>query len=93
MARLKIAMADYNYKETHRQLKEQFIHGLKDNRMIIEIICELTAMKDTSAVTSKWVPAQARLIEAQRSQTAILDSVIEKNEVDMTKLERVKQKV
>ena len=43
-------MAEYNYKEIGRQLKEQFIYGL-NNEMLMEIRCEFTAIKDTSVVT------------------------------------------
>ena len=55
MGRLRIAAAEYNYREIDRQLREQFIHGLNDDNMLIEIICELTAIKDTTVVTSKQV--------------------------------------
>ena len=42
MGRLRIATAECNYKKIDRQLKEQFIHGLNDDDMIIEIIKDLT---------------------------------------------------
>ena len=43
MGRLRIATKECNYKETGRQLKEQFIHGLNVNSdMSIEIIKDLT---------------------------------------------------
>ena len=38
MDRLRIAAIDFNYKEIDRKLKEQFIHGLNDNGMMVEII-------------------------------------------------------
>ena len=53
------------------QLKEQYIHGVNHNQMIIEIICKLTAIKDTDVVTSEQVLAWAIQVEAQRTQTAI----------------------
>ena len=38
MGWLCMAAAECGYKEIHRQLKEQFIHGLNDKRMLDEII-------------------------------------------------------
>ena len=38
MGRLRIAAAECNYKEIHRQLKEQFIHGLNNKAMLDEIV-------------------------------------------------------
>ena len=48
-------MAECNYKKEDRQLKEWFIHGLNDNDMLIEIICELTAMNDMIIVIIEQV--------------------------------------
>ena len=42
MGRLQLAAVECNYKEIDRKLKEEFIHGLNDTQMSIEIICELT---------------------------------------------------
>ena len=55
MGMFRIVVAECNYKETERQLKEQFIciHGLNDNEMLTEIIHELTTIKDMSVVTSE----------------------------------------
>ena len=39
---LRTAVVKCNYKEIDRQLKEQFIHGLNDVEMLVEIIKELT---------------------------------------------------
>ena len=38
----KIAVAQCNYKEIDRQLKEKFIHGLNNDDMMIDIIKEFT---------------------------------------------------
>ena len=57
---------------------KQFIHGLNDNNILVEIICKLTAIKDTSAVTSEKVLAWARHVEAQSTQTVVLDSLRDK---------------
>ena len=43
IGRLRIAVAECNYKEIDRQLKEQFIHGLNDKAMLDEVVRELTA--------------------------------------------------
>ena len=58
--RFRISAAEYNYKEIDRQVKEQFIHGLNDSNMLIEIIHELIAIKDTRIVTDKQMLAWAR---------------------------------
>ena len=42
-AELRIAAIECNYKEIHRQLKQQFIHRLEDNNMMVEINKVLTA--------------------------------------------------
>ena len=38
IGRLRTAVAECKYKEVDRQLKEQFIHGLNDDEMLVEII-------------------------------------------------------
>ena len=48
MGKLNLAAIDCNYKERDRQLKEQFIHGLKDTDMLAEIIRELTKVKENT---------------------------------------------
>ena len=35
---LRTAVVDCNYKEIDRQLKEQFIYGLNDEKILVEII-------------------------------------------------------
>ena len=42
VGRLRTAGVECNYKEIDRQLKEQFIHGLNDDKMLAESIRELT---------------------------------------------------
>ena len=74
IGRPRIAAAEFNYKEVDRWLQEQFIHGINNNDVLIEIIHRLTAMKDTSIETTKQILAWARWFEAQRLQTAIFES-------------------
>ena len=71
MGRFRIATADCNYKEIDTQLKEQFIHGLNDNDMIMEIIEELTKTEIYENVTSEQILVWARRVEAQKAQSAI----------------------
>ena len=52
MGRLRVKPVEYKYIENDRGMKEQFINGLNDDSMLVEIICELTAIKDTNTVTS-----------------------------------------
>ena len=53
-----------------RYIKEQFINGLNDDGMIVEIIKELTSINDTRPVTSEQVLAWARRVEAERAQNS-----------------------
>ena len=57
--------AGCEYKEYVRQLREQFINGLDDEVMIEETIRELTALKDTSEVSSDQVLMWNQKVEAQ----------------------------
>ena len=50
-----------------RQLKEQFINGINDNDMMIEILREWAAIKKTNELSSEQVLAWARRVEAQRA--------------------------
>ena len=63
------------YKEYDRRLKEQFINGLDDETIIVEIIKELTALKETSEVSSEQTLMGAQRIEAQRAQKDVLDNI------------------
>ena len=55
MGRLRLAAIECNYKEIDRQLMDQFIHGLNDNDILVEIIRELTKDEDSTSVTSEQV--------------------------------------
>ena len=44
ISRLRLKAVGYKCKEIDRQLKEQFIHGLNENGMLVEIIIELTKL-------------------------------------------------
>ena len=57
MTRLRIATVEGNYKETDRQLKEQFINRLNDDDMMIEIIKELTINEENENITSGQIVA------------------------------------
>ena len=71
MGRLKIAVVKCNYKEINRQLKEQFIHGLNDEEMLVEIIRELTKCEENITMHSENVLALAKRVEVQRAQMVI----------------------
>ena len=77
MGKLRIAPTECNYKEIHRQLKKQFIQGLTDSDMSIEIIKELTKIKGNNSATSEQVLVWARGVEAQKVQSAILENLSE----------------
>ena len=50
MGRLKVKAAEYNFKENNRCLKEQFINGINDITMTVEVIKELMTVKNTSDI-------------------------------------------
>ena len=50
MGRLRKAVVKCSYKEIDRQLKEQFIHGLNDEEMLVEIIRELTKCEENITI-------------------------------------------
>ena len=83
--RLYVAAVECNYQEIDRQLKEQFIHGLNDKHMLEEIIKELTATSNDDHIMSWGVLAWAKRVEAQRAQTAVLDTVTESRQFDKIK--------
>ena len=60
MGRLRVAAVECNYQEVDRQLKEQYIHGLKYKCMLEEIIKELTATKNDDCITIGGVLAWPR---------------------------------
>ena len=61
--RLRITATECNYQEIDRLLKEQFIHGCNDNYTLLEIILELTAIRDTNTITSNLVLLLARWVQ------------------------------
>ena len=62
MGGLWLTAVECNYKETYRQLKEQFIHRLNDNEMLPEIIKELTEIDKNKNVTCEQVIAWAKRV-------------------------------
>ena len=86
MGRLQLSARECNYKELNRQLKEQFIHGLNNNDMLGEIIKELTKIHKNREITSENVLFWDKRVEAQRAQSAIMDSLTEVKEFDKLKI-------
>ena len=86
MGRLHVAVAECNYRELDRQLKEQFIHGLNDKCMLDEIIRELTAKNSNEQVTSEGLLILAKRIETQRAQAAKLNNITESCQFDKVKV-------
>ena len=58
-----------------RKLKETFTNGLDDETIIVEIIKELTTLKDTSEASSEQVLMWIQKEEAQRAQNEVLDNI------------------
>ena len=88
MGRLHIAAVECNYQEVDRQLKEHFIHGLKDKHMQEEIIKELTATNNDDHITSGGVLAWAKRVEAQRAKAAVLNTLTESRQFDKVKISK-----
>ena len=86
MGRLHVATVECNYQEIDRQLKEQFIHGLNDKHMLEEIIKELTATNNDDHFMSGGVLAWAERVEAQKVQTAVLDTLTESRQFNKVKI-------
>ena len=73
----RIAAVEYNYQEVDRKLKEQFIHSLNDKHMLEEIIKELMAAKNDDHITSGGVLLWTKMVEVQRTQVVILNTLTE----------------
>ena len=61
MGGLHVAAVECNYQEVDGQLKEQFIHDLKNKYMLEEILKELTATKTDEHIMSEGVLAFSTL--------------------------------
>ena len=75
MGRLKIVTAEGSYTEMDRQLKEQFMHGLNNDDMMMEIIKELTKTEETVNMTTEQILAWARRVEAQSAIVSKLSEI------------------
>ena len=82
MGKLRTATTECNYKEIDSQLKEQFIHGLNESDLSIEIIQELTKIEENDNVTSEQVLTWTGRVEAQKAQSAILENLNKTKDFD-----------
>ena len=82
MARLRVAVAECNYKELDCQLKEQFIHGLNNKMMLDEVIRELTTKGSNDQTTSEDMLIWAKRVEAQRMQAVVLSDITDSQRFD-----------
>ena len=64
-----------NYNECARMLAEQFIHGLDENGMIIEILRKVSTLEGNNDAMSERVLLWAPNIEAQRAQKEVLNNI------------------
>ena len=71
-------------------LKEQFINGLNDDTIIAKIIKELTALKDTSKVSSEEVLMWTLRVGVQRAQKTVLENIRDVKEFDTIRNDRQK---
>ena len=76
-------MDECNYKEIDRQLKEQVLFsGLNNEKMLAEIIRELTKCEEKITIYSENVLTWAKRVEAQRAHTAVISSLHEAKNYD-----------
>ena len=80
MGRLRTAVVECKYKDI--QLKEQFIHGLKDDEMLAEVIKELNKGGEDATIPSETVLAWAIRVGTERVQTAVISSFCKSRNFD-----------
>ena len=88
MGRLHRAAVECNYQKVDRQLKEHFIHGLKNKYMLEEIIKGLMATKSNDHITSGGMLAWAKRVEVQRAQVVVLNTLTESRQFDKIKISK-----
>ena len=71
MGKLHIKAAEFNYKEHDRWLNEQSINGINDE----EIVKELNAQRNMSAIDSEQVLMWAQRVETWRALKKALDKM------------------
>ena len=91
MGRLQISTIDCNYQELDRHLKEQLIHSLNVTDMLGETIGELTKVKENGTIMNENVLAWAKIVEAQRAQSVVMNSVTEAKEFHKIKVSKCMQ--
>ena len=91
MGHLCMAAAKCGYNEIDQQLKEQFIHGLKDRVILDEVIRELTSKSNSEETISEDVLVWAKRVEAQRAQASVLNDITETKTFDKVKNAPVKK--
>ena len=72
---LKTKVAECQYKEYERLLREQFISGLNDSGIISEILNEVAALKDIEDHMTEHVLLWVQRVEAQRAQKSALNKM------------------
>ena len=85
MGQLRIKADEYEYKEADRRLKEQFISGTNVDNIITEIMWESSTVKKISKIFSEQVLTQVRRVEAQRAQTALIETTKDNKEINTVK--------
>ena len=84
--RLHVVAVECNYREVDRQLKELLIHRLNDKCMLKEIIKEVTITQNDDQITSEGMLAWTKRVEAQRTQAAVLNTIMELRQFDKVKV-------
>ena len=77
-----MALVECKYKEVDIQVKEQFIHGLNNDKMPVVVTRELTMCREDVTIPCVTVLAWAKRVEAQNIQTAVISSLCESRNFD-----------
>ena len=85
MGCLSVKANECEYKQREKRMKEQFINELNYNKIITEIIKELTTIKKTNEITGDQMLSWTKRVEAQTAQKAILYITKESRESDIIK--------
>ena len=74
MCQQRVKANEHEHRERGKILRKQLFNCINGDGMIIKIMRELIAIKETNEIASKQVLNGAKKVEVQRTQKAILDT-------------------
>ena len=81
---------EYKCMQNDRRMKEKFIDGINNKVMTANMNKELMATDNISKVTSEQMLILAKIVEAQRSETTMLESI--RDNTEFGAISKAKQK-